>query len=387
MFDFFNLEVPVKYAENLFKNPNLNFEMGTSRDGIIKTTEQGSVKYKALFRCFEVIIWEHTINPIKIEIKGSFHKLYEGGTNYKDFSFNDFRSAINMLSHSFNIPPTELYIHSFEIGVNINPPIETKLLLEGIKSLSGKKFERETYKDKGLLFRFDFSQYQVKIYDKGFQFMQNQPILRFELKVKKMDFIKNKRANITTLDNLISGDWNNYFKNLLLSYWDKVIICPEGMINANLIKNPRTYKNFTNGLNPDYWTKLSSKAYNRQFYAFKEVFRQFAPIDLYSEIKLRIRDKWEQLSKDQKGINDPYIYSNIIPFDIDQPKQRFCRSCGRNISNQKKDSKFCSETLYGPEVKKCRNIDSNPRNNRKRKEQRLYPGPTLFPVFIHMGIL
>lgn len=387
MYDFCKLSAAAKYSEQLLNAPNLAFRQSITKEGVIITTADGYNSNRATIMGFDIIVWEHQIKPHRIEIKGSFHKLHEGETNYKNFYFNEFRSAVNILCDSINIPPTELNIHLFEIGVNIKPPIETKLLIEGIKSISGKKFERETYNSKGLLLRFDFAQYQIKIYDKGFQFTQPEPILRFELKIKKMAYLKTKGANITTLDNFITGNWNDYFGNLLLTQWDKVIICPEGMINPNLITNPRTRENFINGLNPDYWTGLNSKAYIRQFARFKEMFKQFAPIDLYSVIHGLIKEKWETLSKDQRGKYYPYVYGNINPFTTNQPLQRFCVSCGRDISNQKKNSKFCSETIYGPSVKQCRNIQSNPRNNRKRKEQRIYPGLTLFPLYLHYGII
>lgn len=387
MYDFVKMTAPAKYSEQLLKAENLAFRQSITKDGAIITTADGYNANRATILGFDIIVWEHPIKPHRVEIKGSFHKLHEGETNYKTFYFYEFLSAVNILCDSIKITPTELNIHLFEIGVNIKPPIETKLFIEGIKTLSGKKFERETYNGKGLLLRFDFAHYQIKIYDKGFQYNQPEPILRFELKIKKMAYIKTKGANITTLQDIITGEWNTYFGNLLLTQWDKVIICPEGMINPNLITNPRTRENFINGLNPDYWTGLNSKAYIRQFARFKDMFKQFAPIDLYSVIHGLIKEKWEHLSKDQRGNYYPYVYGNINPFTTNQPKQRFCVTCGRDISNQKKNSKFCSETIHGPEVKKCRNLQSNPRNNYKRKQDRIYSGPTLFPIYIHYGII
>lgn len=55
-------------------------------------------------------------------------------------------------------------------------------------------------------------------------------------------------------------------------------------------------------------------------------------------------------------------------------ERRFCQTCGQDISTQKKGSVFCSEKKFGTEAKKCRNINSNPRNNYRRKEQRIYGG-------------
>lgn len=390
MYDFFKLSAPAKYSEQLLNNPNFGFNTKRNNKGEPIPNEYGYITYKGKYFDFRIKIKIPPINPIEnteIEITGSFHKLFEGGSNYQNFYFFDFITAVNTLCNVLKIYPSELYIHVFEIGVNILPPIELMFLIEGLKSFSRQKFERDTFHRTGLLMAVDFSENRIKIYNKSMQYNQPEPILRFELKIKKMAYIKNKGVNITTLQDIISGDWNDYFGNLLLTQWDKVIICPQGMINPNLIPNPRTRENFINGLNPDYWTGLNSKAYKRQFARFKAMFKQFAPIDLYSVIHGLISDKWETLSKGQRVNYYPYIYSNNNPFTTNEPKQRFCVTCGRDISNQKKNSKFCSETIHGPEVKKCRNIQSNPRNNYKRKQDRIYSGPTLFPIYIHYGII
>lgn len=396
MFDFFKLSAPAKYSEQLLNAENLSFRQSISKEGIIITTEHGFHANRATFLDFDIIVWEHPTKPHRIEIKGSFHKLSEGGSNYKDFSFAEFQSAVKTLTDAIKIPPTELNVSLFEFGVNIKPPIETSYLIEGIKTLSGKKFERETYNGKGLLLRFDFSQYQVKVYDKGFQFAKNEPILRFEVKVKKMAYINPKGSKITTLANFIDGNRNPYFGKLLLNQLNKLIVCPEGMINPDLIFNPRTRRNFLNGLNPDYWTGLPEKAYRRQFKAFKTIFQQMAAIDIYSEIHALICQKWEDLSG-QKVEFAPYVYGNNLPFDNSTNKDQryFCKGCGKDITHQTTTHKFCAPSIVGvKQAHDCRNKVYNPIHSEKAKKERLkdrqeilYPGPTLFPLFIHYGIL
>lgn len=51
-------------------------------------------------------------------------------------------------------------------------------------------------------------------------------------------------------------------------------------------------------------------------------------------------------------------------------------TCGRDISNQKSKSWYCSELRYGNEVKRCRNKVSN----LKVREGRNYPQLTLFNI-------
>ena len=108
-----------------------------------------------------------------------------------------------------------------------------------------------------------------------------------------------------------------------------------------------------------------------------------------------IKDKWHELTLGERGKNYPLVIDNFIPLPVSTVEEyQFCITCGRDISSQKKGSKFCSEMLYGREAKKCRNRDSNPRNNLKMKqdrriirEQKKYSGLTLFPVLIHWGNL
>lgn len=394
MFDFFSLSLPSKFSTTLLHSENLDFEVLTANNtGEIKTTEQGFLRYKTTFKEFTVIVWTHPTKPHRIEIKGSFHKFHEGGTNWRDFSFRDFQNAVESFSKMLNIEVRYFKIHGIEIGVNIPPSIDTIKLIEGIKSFARKKFERETFERNGLLLKFDFSFHRIKVYDKFIQYaaLENGPkvpILRFELKVKKMAYLKNKGVNITTLQELISGKWNCTFGDLLARQIDKLIICPEGMVNPDLIENPRSRKNFINGMNPDYWTGLSSKVYERQSKAFRQQFKQLAKVDLHADLQARIQRKWESLisgpSPPQKGESYPYINSNNIPFQDSKVLQsRFCKSCGRNIS-RRPNTIFCSAKDVGEKAAhKCRNKDSNTRNSRKYKEKRLYPGPTLFPAQIH----
>jgi hypothetical protein len=51
--------------------------------------------------------------------------------------------------------------------------------------------------------------------------------------------------------------------------------------------------------------------------------------------------------------------------------RRYCQTCGRDISDQKDGSKFCSAKIVGYEnAHYCRNTASNPRNNDKNKLER-----------------
>ena len=73
-----------------------------------------------------------------------------------------------------------------------------------------------------------------------------------------------------------------------------------------------------------------------------------------------------------KGINNLVKIENerYPQVRAERVKNRQCITCGRDISNQKKGSHFCSEKIWGQSAKKCRNTDSGRRRNLIRKIDR-----------------
>jgi hypothetical protein len=70
--------------------------------------------------------------------------------------------------------------------------------------------------------------------------------------------------------------------------------------------------------------------------------------------------------------------SVLIPVTQEPTGNRCCQSCGKDISDQKPGSKFCSEWKYGKEGKKCRNGGSNPIHNFRRREEKIRQRGLLF---------
>lgn len=61
--------------------------------------------------------------------------------------------------------------------------------------------------------------------------------------------------------------------------------------------------------------------------------------------------------------------------------KRVCATCGNGISNQHTESRFCIAKYVGKEAAhKCLNLDSNRRNNRKRKIAKINSRGVLFDV-------
>jgi hypothetical protein len=73
----------------------------------------------------------------------------------------------------------------------------------------------------------------------------------------------------------------------------------------------------------------------------------------------------EQEIKGTTLLNISKEYENIYSAKNAQ-KQSYCKSCGRDVSDQRPGSLFCSERIYGRIAKACRNKNSNRRRDLKR---------------------
>ncbi len=165
-----------------------------------------------------------------------------------------------------------------------------------------------------------------------------------------------------------------------------------------------------NGNNPKYWTGLKDqgKEIKKIRARFNQLVLKYGKQDIKNTIRKLIESKLIEITKVETSTQekiDSYLSQfahqtlpEITEFEtansttnftqnnysnkgLIQPQiKRYCVSCGRDISNQRRKVVFCSEKLFGKEVKKCRNLASNPRNNSLRKESRLYSGFLLFDV-------
>jgi hypothetical protein len=169
-------------------------------------------------------------------------------------------------------------------------------------------------------------------------------------------------------------------KDIALKSFDSFIFTDDRINLDELTNDDRAV--FTEFSNPRYWSMPKANRTQRQraknrFYG---LITKYAPDDIKQDIRNLIESKWDFLIHDVTILPqfengdmlrfDTHIVSNKVT------PQRQCLTCGRDITNQRPGSLYCSEVLHGREVKKCRNIVSN----LKVHEQRFYPGLTLFSI-------
>lgn len=403
MIDFIKYDLLGIAPEPLEQNPLLDFHYKVNSN----TGELG--KYKnAYFKGLEFKIYEPTTaNPAqRITVEGSLHKYWNNGAhNFNDFGINEIAEVVTDLKNKFSITPKNCVLRQLEIGVNIEPPLNTKTIL---KQCLIHKTERLKWKDttvKGNFIQAQYQRYILKIYDKKTQYKNKgfkiyNEILRIEIKYLKMHDLKLK--GIYTLYDLLKYGLENFAPGLL-NQWKQVIYYDFKALQGTIYEN--TYSN------PNYWENLSYDGLKYHRDNLNKLI-QSNPDNLKFKIAKLIKDKVTFLNTSTPEINPLYIGLQTgvgTPINKD-PNRQFCIVTGLNISMQRDDSILLSHTglkyyyktnkkifeevkrkyLTGlwvnedhkTQIKEIAHNIRNRHNTIKRKQERIYtPGqPLLFEL-------
>lgn len=343
-----------------------------------------------------------------LEITGSPHCNHFGGTNYQRFNFQQLQREIQILIEAFSLNPQKTEIHVIEIGVNLLVPFVVYPFLRNCLLLySGSQFQLMRAKSGGSkLIGFEVtgrSQDVPKVYDKGKQHSQQLNVLRWEMHYSKMQPVL-KYLGKSKL--YLSDLWNpaviSKLCSLLLDSWDKVLVGDNSIDIGKLPLSPADKRLLEDGLMRDFWTLLQDRGreeYKYQRRKFIKLTAQYGcnnhaeikkliinEIDLLSKMSPNLptveNEKFPEFTGSVKGkysetgiITDQVNATNLININYkDQGKKLInrCLCCGKDISQQKKGSRFCSSKFVGEAAaKKCRNTISNKTNNPKRKRVKM----------------
>ncbi|WP_242120943.1 hypothetical protein [Aestuariivivens sediminicola] len=220
------------------KSNLINIDLDTLRDNELldfcnkinlKTGELG-IYSNAFFRGLEFKIYEPTkVYPNgRATVEGSLHKYWNNGQhNFNDFGIIQIIEVTNDLQEKFSISRENCVLKQLEIGVNINPPINTETILKQCLMHKTNVLKWTFTKDEGNYIQFKNQRHFIKIYDKKIHYTNkgyhiDNEIMRIEKKWTKM--IELNKRGIYTLNDLI-----NYgliqFKNDLLKVWQNVLYC------------------------------------------------------------------------------------------------------------------------------------------------------------------
>lgn len=313
----------------------------------------------------------------KVRIAGSLHKYFNMGLhNYNDFHFSDLITTIQDLYDRFGINPLEVYLNNLEFGVNIELDFKPRVLIDSLVTHHYKSFNVES-KSIILYAYAQYDNYILKIYDKGLQFGLNRNLLRIEIKVLRMAYLKN--TGIKTLWDLTDCHKLIRLKEILINVVDDILFWDKSIDKSHLSK--RELELINKGCNPKFWPdhlEEAGKNASKKMRHYKELIRKHGGYQFHLIGDL-IQEKWDLLlAQDSKtlrlltefqntllskklrvlteiqneGVDVPVSYYNISITSSDNSGKggnvvtpdnkgkKVCTVTGIDISMQKEESRF-----------------------------------------------
>ncbi|MFZ4799473.1 MAG: hypothetical protein ACOYMA_18380 [Bacteroidia bacterium] len=338
-------------------------------------------------------------------INGSLHKFSNDGLhNANDYFLSDFKNTLNRLFDDIGLNPDITNVNGFEFGVNIKLPMNPNNTLNRLilhKSNAGAV--QKNYKE------FGYKNYSFKIYNKSeltdIEPYQYENIMRVEVKVYRMEHVKKVLTYKRLSDLLDVAVWER-LETLLIETVNECLIVDFSEKEKNKLSEKEKNK-YLKYINRTYWIDLHNdlKKYSRE----RERCNKFVKLHSKSTLKTDIinlisvkckelRDekttneiikKWDKLTvfetekKIQKcpklttRINEQFSPSDTYEND----NVKCCKSCGKIIQNPRVNQSYCSAKVVGyNQAHKCRNSNSNPRNNAKKTIRRILSIPLMFDL-------
>lgn len=159
-----------------------------------------------------------------VNYKGSLAKHWYHN-NVWDLTYSDLGCAIYDLSETLKLHPKNLSIRSLETGLNIPMILDFKALklTETALVFGSKHFEDMTNSNSETSIgkRCNLNEFAIKLYSKTKESYLTEELLRYEVKVKKMNYLK--RANIRNLEDLLDKNNLLYLKKILIENLEKIV--------------------------------------------------------------------------------------------------------------------------------------------------------------------
>ena len=333
MIDFLKYEIidtSITYIEG---NPILDFHSKVN----LSTGELGSYS-NAYYKGLEFKKYQPTrANPIgRLTVEGSLHKFWNNGAhNFNDFGVDEVGQAIKELSDTFQIQMNNCRLINLELGVNINPPMKTKSVLQRCIMHKRDLLKSVYTKDEGNYIQSQKQRHVIKLYDKKTHYVNQgfkikDEIMRVEIKFSKMYQLN--QLGIITLHDLLMFDLSS-FKAHLLREWDNVLFYDDEALIGT--KNEHSY---SSGL---YWQNLNNELFKYHRKNLKKIVSN-NPNNIHKVIRNLIAEKVDCLTDKTTNIN--HLYIPLLKGVYDTKDRRFCKVTGLNISMQREGSFLLSHT-------------------------------------------
>ena len=291
------------------------------KTGELKTSNGGYIVERAIWHGlkFEIHYKIESSQYAKVKFSGSIHK-FSNGANFDNFYKYQLEKSISAICSLIGVSPELVEVHALEFGVNIHTNIPPSLILDRLVFFKQKAFERQTmFKgwEIGFIQRCTRSNYELKVYNKGLHYKLYDNILRFEIKVTKMQFFNNKVSGIYCINDLLKDKILGQLMNILGQFWDLVVL-KEDVFHMNPKLSATQKDILSNSTSDDYWKRkqIENKPYkfNRLIRQYQNAIKESDTTNYHEEIRNKIQTKWHQLSSNVNYLPIPEIrIVNYLP--------------------------------------------------------------------------
>ena len=343
-----------------------------------------------------------------IKLQGSLHKYRNGGRhNYDDFTAVEVAEVVRELSERFEINTAQTLLNNVEFGVNVVSQFGVHVVLDNLISYKGQPFER--FVDKGIsYYQCKLSKSIIKIYDKGKQFNLPNNVLRFEIKVIRMQYLETKGIKLRYLSDLLNMDIYEPLGNILTEVFEGILFGDNTINERNL--TPKELETYLRGSHPKTWTPQKGATERKRLYrlenSFKEILeRHRIGVNFRSVVSDLIRAKSLELShiSPKSKYESNALELDIVPFAPIEKDSRqsefvpyihfiYSGHTGQYTNDKVRKCASCRKVLKDNQIKYCsdrckiekeeRNARSNDRNNFKKRFNKLVNKPSLFDVSV-----
>ena len=254
-------------------------------------------------------------------LKGSIHKYHNKGQhNYDDFYIKDVVNVLKNLHIELDINPRTNRVNNLEFGVNISVPFNVDKFLMNLLIHNGKYFT--VRHERNMTFcEYVHSNHIVKFYNKAKQYRHTHQIqgeiMRFEIKVIRMEYLHSKGVKIEYLEDLLKTSFYSKLGQLLLNTYREILIF-DSSVNMDAL-TAKQKKFYIAAENVKYWIELieaytsykgNPKEYRNKRAYYQRKIKEFREIQYRhtkdNKIKLvddLINQKWKELTTMTPHVN------------------------------------------------------------------------------------
>jgi hypothetical protein len=355
----------------------------------------------------------------KVRLQGSIHKYRNAGKhNYDNFTAQDVGKVVRELAERFEIDTAHTELNNVEFGVNVVLPFGVGVVLNNLIHYKGSPFMKVA-EDGMSYYQCKKAHFIIKIYNKSLQYNLPDNVLRFEIKVLKMQYLKSKSVPLRYLSDLLNIAIYEPLGNILTETFESILFGDNRLNESRLSRkelevylrasNPKTWEVTAGGQKQSRKLNRLESAYvnildkYREGVNFKSVVAELIrakSLEMYSfyqveefvlsfkNVQFLPTNNPNEKTENIQNLHFSYRVNPVYPTNSDAPtstplertKIKLCSGCGKPLKEGQKT--YHNENCRMRKFE--RNGRSNPRNNERNgfvnQYERVFKKPSLFDL-------